>query len=517
MAAAAATAAGAVVPPAGAAENSVIQKALSKYVKRKKLDPLETYVPTVLLAQLQLGDIEKRIGGEAPDFSGSRTLLRSGPTASLRTDIRAVAQYAEEAGGGPAARAAVDQCLSAIEDLDSLLLRGERDGPGASTQLAPLQKCITAASAALDRLLATVPDSILDRGRAVAADYRKTRAGTDNLAGGGGMPPLSLEDEKLLKGLLVLRRKPLDVAARAALGRDDVEYDLQGDVIADDFYSILGLTPDATPEEIKRAYYGCMKTCHPDLTGNHPENVEFCMFVNEVYEVLSDPDMRMVYDEINGYNLTAVNPFVDTRHERNLAFVDEFSCIGCKNCANTAESTFAIESLFGRARVVCQDGDAVPKVQEAIDTCPVNCIHWVSAQQLSLLEDEMRRVERVGMMLAGMGSKGVDVFSQASWRWQRRQSRALDRARVTMMREKRKTQGWHAPWAAPDVPGPDGHAPPSTPGRSQKAAKTAAAARRWREYSRSGADRRPTRVLVDELCTVVDDEEIERLEALSKP
>eukprot|EP00850_Spirogloea_muscicola_P021824 SM000263S09811 [mRNA] locus=s263:113823:116376:- [translate_table: standard] len=391
-------------------------------------------------------------------------------------------------------------------------------------------------------------------------------------------------------------RSWLDVAARAALGRDDVEYDLQGDVIADDFYSILGLTPDATPEEIKRAYYGCMKTCHPDLTGNHPENVEFCMFVNEVYEVLSDPEMRMVYDEINGYNLTAVNPFVDTRHERNLAFVDEFSCIGelsmwtvallqrnpidvkhlaqvgstcmpqlpqslptgaqydvvagCKNCANTAESTFEIESLFGRARVVCQDGDAVPKVQEAIDTwytplCtilepqelhttrlplkpsmvilplgnPVNCIHWVSAQQLSLLEDEMRRVERVnvGMMLAGMGSKGVDVFGQASWRWQRRQSRALERARVTMMREARKTQGWHAPWAAPDVPEPDGHVPPFTPGRSQKAAKTAAAARRWREYSRSGADRRPTRALVDELCAVVDDEEIELLEALSKP
>eukprot|EP00850_Spirogloea_muscicola_P022025 SM000273S10235 [mRNA] locus=s273:90454:92963:+ [translate_table: standard] len=280
----------------------------------------------------------------------------------------------------------------------------------------------------------------------------------------------------------VLRRKRPSAAARAALGRDDVEYDLQGDVIADDFYSILGLTPDATPEEIKRAYYGCMKTCHPDLTGNHPENVEFCMFVNEVYEVLSDPEMRMVYDEINGYNLTAVNPFVDTRHERNLAFVDEFSCIGEL-------------SMWTDALLYMEFG-----------LIPVNCIHWVSAQQLSLLEDEMRRVERVnvGMMLAGMGSKGVDVFGQ-------------ERARVTMMREKRKTQGWHAPWAAPDVPGPDGHAPPSTPGRSQKAAKTAAAAQRWREYSRSGADRRPTRALVDELCTVVDDEEIERLEALSKP
>lgn len=28
---------------------------------------------------------------------------------------------------------------------------------------------------------------------------------------------------------------------------------------------------------------------------------------------------------------------------------------------------------------------------------PVDCIHWTSAPQLSLLEDEMRRVERVNV------------------------------------------------------------------------------------------------------------------------
>ena len=28
---------------------------------------------------------------------------------------------------------------------------------------------------------------------------------------------------------------------------------------------------------------------------------------------------------------------------------------------------------------------------------PVDCIHWTSAAQLSLLEDEMRRVERVNV------------------------------------------------------------------------------------------------------------------------
>jgi DnaJ-class molecular chaperone len=43
--------------------------------------------------------------------------------------------------------------------------------------------------------------------------------------------------------------------------------------------------PDATTEEIKKAYYSCMKTCHPDLSGDDPDVTNFCMFVNEVYTV----------------------------------------------------------------------------------------------------------------------------------------------------------------------------------------------------------------------------------------
>ena len=41
--------------------------------------------------------------------------------------------------------------------------------------------------------------------------------------------------------------------------------------------------------------------------------------------------------------------------------------------------TFDIEDDFGRARVMQQGVDSDEKLQEAIDTCPVNCIHWVGA------------------------------------------------------------------------------------------------------------------------------------------
>lgn len=50
-------------------------------------------------------------------------------------------------------------------------------------------------------------------------------------------------------------------------------------------WSLCCQLPDATPTQIKKAYYNCMKACHPDLSGDDPETTNFCMFINEVYEV----------------------------------------------------------------------------------------------------------------------------------------------------------------------------------------------------------------------------------------
>eukprot|EP00250_Pteridium_aquilinum_P005577 c15649_g1_i1 orf=395-1531(-) len=282
-------------------------------------------------------------------------------------------------------------------------------------------------------------------------------------------------------------------SSSGAAAAADVDGDLIDDGIADDYYAVLGVSHDATPEEIKKAYYSCMKACHPDLAGENTDTTTFCMFINEVYEVLSDPVQRMVYDEINGYSLISVNPFLDLAKPREHIFVDEFSCIGCKNCANTAPKTFEIEEDFGRARVASQCG-RTPAAQQAIDTCPVDCIHWVTAAQLSMLEDEMRRTERVnvGVMLSGMGRMSSDVFSSASRRWEKKQARAVEAAKIRMMREKNKDFSgpwWQNLWnQSPDGTDPEN---PVDPAVQERAAKAAAAARRWREYSRKGADRRP--------------------------
>lgn len=69
-------------------------------------------------------------------------------------------------------------------------------------------------------------------------------------------------------------------------------------------------------------------------------------------------------------------------------YVDEITCIGCKHCAHVARNTFYIEQDYGRSRVIRQDGDPEEIVQEAIDTCPVDCIHWVDYTELKNLEQE---------------------------------------------------------------------------------------------------------------------------------
>ncbi|RCJ38285.1 ferredoxin [Nostoc minutum NIES-26] len=71
-------------------------------------------------------------------------------------------------------------------------------------------------------------------------------------------------------------------------------------------------------------------------------------------------------------------------------YVDEITCIGCKHCAHVARNTFYIEPDYGRSRVIRQDGDAEEVVQEAIDTCPVDCIHWVDYTELKKLEEERK-------------------------------------------------------------------------------------------------------------------------------
>ena len=75
---------------------------------------------------------------------------------------------------------------------------------------------------------------------------------------------------------------------------------------------------------------------------------------------------------------------------QQMVYVDEHTCIGCYNCANIAQSTFFMEDEHGRARVFDQWGDDDDTIACAIETCPVDCIHYVQYDELVRLETERR-------------------------------------------------------------------------------------------------------------------------------
>jgi len=198
----------------------------------------------------------------------------------------------------------------------------------------------------------------------------------------------------------------------------------------EDLYELIGVTPDADEAELKKAYYDKMKVCHPDIAGEEGE--EMCMILNESYDLLSNPQTRAEYDEQvsreKGYSIRKYAPVASTDlkptwewtakkhwreggpqytgvpfsrslHERvppesrgrkwdeaKFAYVDEWSCIACRNCCDVAPKTFCIDMDAGRARVYSQWGNSEEDLDYAVQACPVDCIYWVSREELQVLE-----------------------------------------------------------------------------------------------------------------------------------
>ncbi|HEY0042400.1 MAG TPA: J domain-containing protein [Flavisolibacter sp.] len=114
-----------------------------------------------------------------------------------------------------------------------------------------------------------------------------------------------------------------------------------------DYYQVLGIDKNASPEEIKKAYRKLARQYHPDVNPNNEEAKKKFQQINEANEVLSDPEKRKKYDQY-GKDWKHAEEFEKAQQQqgqRQYAYSGDPGDFG----GNYAEGDFSefFESLFG--------------------------------------------------------------------------------------------------------------------------------------------------------------------------
>ncbi|HAI21819.1 MAG TPA: hypothetical protein DCM14_08000, partial [Clostridiales bacterium UBA8153] len=117
-----------------------------------------------------------------------------------------------------------------------------------------------------------------------------------------------------------------------------------------DYYQILGVQRSATEKEIKRAYRQLARKHHPDVNPGKRAEERF-KEINEAYEVLSDPEQRRKYDELDAHGREAPGgraggrgPGAPGSGQPHVKYADLDDLLG-----GTGDSSELLQNLF-RAR-----------------------------------------------------------------------------------------------------------------------------------------------------------------------
>ena len=167
------------------------------------------------------------------------------------------------------------------------------------------------------------------------------------------------------------------------------------------YYSILGVSEDATLVEIKKSYRFLVKKYHPDRNSGKEIDSEMIKKINIAFEVLSDKNKRLEYDDLcseiqkldlNHYreknitirnnneiieNTTTIRRTITIEKSRFKIIIEPSLCMAFGSCEILAPNVFHVETnkiINPKAVLLSETGDNFESILNAAQTCPTKAI-----------------------------------------------------------------------------------------------------------------------------------------------
>lgn len=145
-------------------------------------------------------------------------------------------------------------------------------------------------------------------------------------------------------------------------------FDFTNQEVGVSLYDKLGVPPDATPDEIKKAYRSLAQSKHPDRQGG---STEAFVEIQKAYDVLGDTERRAHYDATgdDGVDRTA-----QVAREIAATAVAGVLAEAIRSCSDTQLAQLNIpgmakEALQKQARSLSRDANAIEKDVRRLTAC----------------------------------------------------------------------------------------------------------------------------------------------------
>jgi curved DNA-binding protein len=193
------------------------------------------------------------------------------------------------------------------------------------------------------------------------------------------------------------------------------------------YYEILGVRSDATPEEIKKEFRSLARQYHPDMNPGDETSEEKFKQINEAYDILSDDKKRQTYDFdfFGGRSKFARGQ----NNKSNSGFPFTPANIGgFWDNINSNNNTTRVKSNPPRTRITTADFSSgttrtpvpprsLPKDIEAKLTLPLEKAYQGGRERIKLEDERSLEVDMPSGMyngqkirLKGQGIRGGDLY-----------------------------------------------------------------------------------------------------------